>query len=305
MLAGLKARLFPVFDVPRQHDRRCDRPFRPFLAYHAQARRHVCSCLPRKSSSTSRILGVVAGRFSVAGDNLSYRHGGRASAASRSRRARGETEAQARRGSARSSAAPAARVAPAPAAPVTPAEQLAARTTALNQGLNTIYAPTGTAPTTISHNTIEALPQGENATVEKIVLQFPGVTQDSAAGANFHVRNEHANVQIRINGIMLPDGVSGFGTFLDTALIGNITLITGALPPQFGLRTSGVLDIWTRSDAFNNIGTDRRLRRQQGDFHAKHRIRRHHRTDAILCHRPVLREQYRAGKSDTELERNT
>ena len=144
--------------------------------------------------------------------------------------------------------APAARLTPAPA--VTPAEQLAARTTALNQGLNTIYAPTGTAPTTISHNTIEALPQGENATAEKIVLQYPGVNQDSAAGGNFHIRNEHANVQICINGIMLPDGVSGFGTFLDTALIDNISLITGALPPQFGLRTSGVLDIQTRSDAF-------------------------------------------------------
>jgi hypothetical protein len=156
---------------------------------------------------------------------------------------------------ARPARAPAAGVTPTPAAAVTPAEQLAARTTVLNQGLNTIYAPTGTAPTTISHNTIEALPQGENATVEKIVLQFPGVTQDSAAGANYHVRNEHANVQVRINGIMLPDGVSGFGTFLDTALIGNISLITGALPPQFGLRTSGVLDIQTRSDAFNNIGT--------------------------------------------------
>src|SRR6478735_3528314 len=152
--------------------------------------------------------------------------------------------------------AAAARVrhAPAPAARVTPAEQLAARTTALNQSLTTIYAPTGTAPTAISHNAIEALPQGANATVEKIVLRFPGVTQDSAPGGNFHVRNEHANVQTRINGIMLPDGVSGFGTFLDTALIGNISLITGALPPQFGLRTSGVLDIWTRSDAFNNTG---------------------------------------------------
>src|SRR6476660_1505207 len=152
--------------------------------------------------------------------------------------------------------AAAARVrhAPAPAARVTPAERLATQTAALNQGLNTIYAPTGTAPTTISHNAIEALPQGANATVEKIVLRFPGVTQDSAASGSFHVRNEHANVQTRINGIMLPDGVSGFGTFLDTALIGNISLITGALPPQFGLRTSGVLDIWTRSDAFNNTG---------------------------------------------------
>ena len=46
---------------------------------------------------------------------------------------------------------------------------------------------------------------------------------------------------------MLPDGVTGFGTFLDTALIGNISLITGALPAI----TSGVLDIQTRNDAFN------------------------------------------------------
>src|SRR5438477_4236829 len=57
---------------------------------------------------------------------------------------------------------------------------------------------------------------------------------------------EHANVQVR-NGIMLPDGVTGFGTFLDTALIGNITLISGALPAQFGLRTSGVVDMQTRN----------------------------------------------------------
>jgi len=151
-------------------------------------------------------------------------------------------------------AAARARATPAAAVRPTPANPLATQTAALNQGLNTIYAPTGTAPTTISHNAIEALPQGANATVEKIVLRFPGVTQDSAPGGNFHVRNEHANVQTRINGIMLPDGVSGFGTFLDTALIGNISLLTGALPPQFGLRTSGVLDIWTRSDAFNNTG---------------------------------------------------
>ena len=32
-------------------------------------------------------------------------------------------------------------------------------------------------------------------------------------------------------------------------------MITGALPAQYGLRTSGVLDIATRTDAFNNTGT--------------------------------------------------
>ena len=148
--------------------------------------------------------------------------------------------------------APAPAAAPAPVVPAAPpVNPVAATANTLNQGLNTIYAPVGTITTTINHDTIQALPGGDNQTVEKIILQAPGVTQDSAASGSFHVRNEHANVQVRINGIMLPDGVSGFGTFLDTALIGNITLITGALPAQFGLRTSGVLDIQTRNDAFN------------------------------------------------------
>jgi outer membrane receptor protein involved in Fe transport len=148
--------------------------------------------------------------------------------------------------------APSPAAAPAPAVPAAPpVNPVTATANTLNQGLNTIYAPVGTITTTISHDTIQALPGGDNQTVEKIILQAPGVTQDSAASGSFHVRNEHANVQVRINGIMLPDGVSGFGTFLDTALIGNITLITGALPAQFGLRTSGVLDIQTRNDAFN------------------------------------------------------
>jgi outer membrane receptor protein involved in Fe transport len=54
---------------------------------------------------------------------------------------------------------------------------------------------------------------------------------------------------------MLPDGVTGFGGFLDSALIGSLTLVTGAMPAEFGLRTVGLLDITTRADAFNNSGS--------------------------------------------------
>jgi hypothetical protein len=88
-----------------------------------------------------------------------------------------------------------------------------------------------------------------------LIQQFPGVTQDSAASGELHVRNEHANIQYRINGIMLPDGVGAFGQILDTGIIGSLTLLTGALPAQYGLRTAGVLDIQTRTDAFNNSGS--------------------------------------------------
>src|ERR1700736_6043635 len=62
-----------------------------------------------------------------------------------------------------------------------------------------------------------------------------------------HVRNEHANLQYRINGIILPDGVSGFGQVLETQFVGSLSLVTGALPAEYGYRTSGLVDIQTKS----------------------------------------------------------
>ena len=94
---------------------------------------------------------------------------------------------------------------------------------------------------------IETLPQGADGSINKVLLQAPGVTQDSAASGEIHVRNEHGNIQYRINGITLPDGISGFGHVLDSKFIGNLALITGALPAQYGLRTAGIVDIQTKS----------------------------------------------------------
>ena len=107
------------------------------------------------------------------------------------------------------------------------------------------------------------------------------------------------NVQVRINGIMLPDGVTGFGTFLDTALIGNISLITGALPAQFGLRTSGVLDIQTvtmpsTAGLWASMAARDKPSRRASSMAARS-------VRPSISSRPVLREQYRARKSDAEL----
>jgi outer membrane receptor protein involved in Fe transport len=92
------------------------------------------------------------------------------------------------------------------------------------------------------------LPQGKNTAIDKVLLQAPGVSYDSAiSNPDFHVRNEYANVQYRINGIQLPDGVSALGPILETGFIGNLNLLDGALPAQYGLRTAGVVDITTKS----------------------------------------------------------
>ena len=95
---------------------------------------------------------------------------------------------------------------------------------------------------------LDALPQGENTPIDKVLLQTPGVSYDSAvSNPDFHVRNEYANVQYRINGIQLPDGVSALGPVLETGFIGDLELLDGVLPAQYGLRTAGVVDIKTKS----------------------------------------------------------
>lgn len=135
------------------------------------------------------------------------------------------------------------------------AQAVAAQNDRLDDARRNIAAPSGANASTLAREQIQAMPQGTNASLDKVMLQFPGVSQDSAASGELHVRNEHANVQYRINGIMIPDGVGAFGQILDTAMVGNMALLTGALPAQYGLRTAGVLDIQTRANAFDNSGT--------------------------------------------------
>jgi outer membrane receptor protein involved in Fe transport len=141
------------------------------------------------------------------------------------------------------------------APPQTEAQAVAGQNNKLDEARQNIVAPVGANSTQINHQAIEALPQGNNTPLDKVLLQLPGVTQDSAASGELHVRNEHANLQYRINGIMLPDGVGGFGQILDTGIVGSLALLTGALPAQYGLRTAGVLDIQTKADAFSNSGS--------------------------------------------------
>ncbi len=101
----------------------------------------------------------------------------------------------------------------------------------------------------IGQEVLQSLPQGDNTPIDKVLLQAPGVSYDSAiSNPNFHVRNEYTNAQYRINGIQLPDGVSALGPILETGFIGNMNLLDGALPAQYGLRTAAVVDITTKTE---------------------------------------------------------
>src|SRR5208283_3091611 len=98
------------------------------------------------------------------------------------------------------------------------------------------------------------LPQGEDAPFSQVLLRAPGVAEDSAANGDLHVRGEHANLQYRINNVLLPEGITGFGLELDPRFVASMQLITGSLPAQYGFRTAGVVDIQTKGGAFEQGG---------------------------------------------------
>ncbi|HUY68906.1 MAG TPA: TonB-dependent receptor [Alphaproteobacteria bacterium] len=119
---------------------------------------------------------------------------------------------------------------------------------------NFLSPKTGTSAYKVDRKAIAALPEGEDTPLDKVMLQMPGVAEDSAASGLLHIRGEHANVQYRLNGIILPVGVLGLGDVLDTHIIQSATLLDGVLPAQYGWHTAGIMDITTKT-GFEDSGT--------------------------------------------------
>jgi outer membrane cobalamin receptor len=100
-----------------------------------------------------------------------------------------------------------------------------------------------------SPEALQDIPQGGSAPLNQILLQAPGVAQDSFG--QIHLRGEHANVQFRLNGVELPEGLSVFGQVIAARFARSLTMITGALPAQYGFQTAGVVDIQTKTGLTN------------------------------------------------------
>jgi outer membrane receptor protein involved in Fe transport len=124
----------------------------------------------------------------------------------------------------------------------------------LDRARSSIMTETGSTAYGINKDQIQNVSQGDNAPFSQVILRAPGVAQDSAANGDLHVRGEHANLQYRINDVLLPEGISGFGLELDPRFVNSLQLITGSLPAEYGFRTAGVVDIQTKSGTFANGG---------------------------------------------------
>jgi outer membrane receptor protein involved in Fe transport len=122
----------------------------------------------------------------------------------------------------------------------------------LDEARNGLSPETGSTIYRIDRKDIEALPLGDSTPLNQVILQAPGVVQDSFG--QLHVRGDHANLQYRINGVVIPEAIAGFGQAFDARFADQINILTGALPAQYGYRTAGIVDIRTRAAGIDNGG---------------------------------------------------
>ncbi|HSP19009.1 MAG TPA: TonB-dependent receptor plug domain-containing protein, partial [Myxococcaceae bacterium] len=118
----------------------------------------------------------------------------------------------------------------------------------------TVVAPRREAPrpptnpssaTQIQREDILSLPRGDSASVNEILALQPGFVFDSLG--QLYVRGNHGNLQYQLDGVPLPESVSGlFGQFLSPKLVENIEVITGGLPAEYGQRLSGLVNLNSR-----------------------------------------------------------
>src|SRR5215813_758875 len=100
-------------------------------------------------------------------------------------------------------------------------------------------ATTTSSATQVQREDIQSRPRGDSASVNEILATQPGFVFD--AMGQIYVRGNHANVQYQLDGVPLPDSVSGlFGQFLTARLLENMEVITGGLPAEYGQRLSAV-----------------------------------------------------------------
>ena len=139
------------------------------------------------------------------------------------------------------------------APPPTTTEDITVIGKKLDEARNGIQTQTGASTYTIDQQALETQPGGTNNPLNQVLLQAPGVAQDSFG--QIHIRGEHNNLQYRLNGIILPEGISVFGQTLSPRLADQVELVTGALPAEYGLRTAGIIDIRTKDGAFEDGGS--------------------------------------------------
>ncbi|HKN85438.1 MAG TPA: Plug domain-containing protein, partial [Nitrospiraceae bacterium] len=106
----------------------------------------------------------------------------------------------------------------------------------------------------LTRKEIEALPRGNNIDLPDLLATIPSAAQ--GALKQVHIRQDHANVLFRIDGVPIPDTVSTtFTDVLTPRAWERADIILGGLEAQYGNRSAAVIDITGKSGTKPGFGS--------------------------------------------------
>lgn len=106
----------------------------------------------------------------------------------------------------------------------------------------------------LSRKEIETLPRGNNNEFHDVLLTIPG----AAYGAlkQVHIRQDHANLQLRIDGVPIPDTVSStFSDVISPRAWERADIVLGGMEANVGNKTAALIDITTKSGTKPGFGS--------------------------------------------------
>ena len=106
----------------------------------------------------------------------------------------------------------------------------------------------------VSRKDIEALPRGNNLDLHDVLVTIPSAAYGSLK--QVHIRQDHANLQFRIDGVPIPDTVtSQFTDLLSPRAWERADISLGGMEAQYGNRTAAVIDITSKSGTKPGFGS--------------------------------------------------
>ncbi len=98
------------------------------------------------------------------------------------------------------------------------------------------------------------MPRGNNVELHDVLLTIPSAVYGSLK--QVHIRQDHANLQLRIDGVPIPDTVSStFSDVISPRAWERADIILGGMEAQYGNKTAAVLDITTKSGTKPGFGS--------------------------------------------------
>jgi hypothetical protein len=106
----------------------------------------------------------------------------------------------------------------------------------------------------VSRKDIEALPRGNNVELHDVLQTIPSAAYGSLK--QLHIRQDHANVQFRIDGVPIPDTVSAtFSDVIAPRAWERADIILGGMEAQYGNKNTAIVDITSKSGTKPGFGS--------------------------------------------------